>query len=69
MNSDGSTIQTTGYVTDVLNAASVAFLKSRHEKPFLLYLSHKAIHPETAQAADGKLPIPRRPLHSGAAAS
>jgi N-acetylglucosamine-6-sulfatase len=58
VNDEGKTLQTKGYVTDVLNSKSVEYVRQRHEKPFLLYLSHKAIHPETAQAADGKLSDP-----------
>jgi len=58
VNDDGVAVQTRGYVTDILNEQSVAFLRQPHTRPFLLSLSHKAIHPETAQAADGKLSDP-----------
>lgn len=58
VNDDGAEVETKGYVTDVLNAESVKFLRHKRDRPFLLYLSHKAIHPETAQAADGKLSDP-----------
>lgn len=58
VNDNGTIRQTVGYVTDVLTEKSVEFVLQPHEQPFLLYLSHKAIHPETAQAADGKLSDP-----------
>ena len=58
VNDNGQPVQTAGYVTDILNAKSVEFVRQKHSQPFLLYLSHKAIHPETAQAADGKLSDP-----------
>ncbi|MBX7166431.1 MAG: sulfatase [Pirellulales bacterium] len=58
LNVNGTVRPTTGHVTDVLNRAAVEFLEREHAKPFLLYLAHKAIHPETAQRADGTLTDP-----------
>ncbi|BBO32795.1 arylsulfatase [Lacipirellula parvula] len=58
VNDDGKEVQRTGYVTDVLNEESVKFLRTKHAKPFMFYLSHKAIHPETYQGPDGKLSDP-----------
>ncbi|WP_435018197.1 sulfatase family protein [Tundrisphaera sp. TA3] len=59
LNVDGATVPTSGYVTDVLVDRSLAFLeKPGDARPFLLYLSHKGLHPETAQAADGTLSDP-----------
>lgn len=58
VNDDGKEVQRTGYVTDVLNEESVKFVKQKHDEPFLLFLSHKAIHPETYQGPDGKLSDP-----------
>jgi N-acetylglucosamine-6-sulfatase len=58
VNDDGRDVQTKGYVTDVLNEQSLDFVRQPRQRPFMLYLSHKAIHPETAQAADGKLSDP-----------
>jgi N-acetylglucosamine-6-sulfatase len=76
VNDDGQEVQRPGYVTDVLNEESVKFLQQKRDKPFLLFLSHKAIHPETYQGPDGKLsdptlsnfiPAPRhRDLYAGA---
>jgi len=47
-----------GYFTDILNQFAVDFLKRKHTKPFLLYISHKAVHPELTQNADGSLSDP-----------
>lgn len=58
VNDDGRDVQTKGYVTDVLNEQALDFVRQPRQRPFMLYLSHKAIHPETAQAADGKLSDP-----------
>ncbi len=51
-------VQTKGYVTDVLNHRALEFVQQDHDKPFMLFLSHKAIHPETFQGPDGKLSDP-----------
>lgn len=58
VNDNGHEIQTKGYVTDVLNEKGLEFVRGPHSKPFMLYLSHKAIHPETYQGPDGKLSDP-----------
>jgi len=58
LNVNGQVEPTTGYVTDRLNEAALEFVRREHERPFLLYLSHKAIHPETAQRDDGSLSDP-----------
>lgn len=57
-NDNGRDIETKGYVTDILNQESLAFVSKPHDRPFLLYLAHKGLHPETAQAADGSLSDP-----------
>jgi N-acetylglucosamine-6-sulfatase len=58
INLNGRETQAKGYVTDVLNAAAVEFLRRPHDQPFALYLSHKAVHPNTQQRADGSLTDP-----------
>jgi N-acetylglucosamine-6-sulfatase len=58
VNDDGHDVQTHGYVTDLLNAKTIDFIRQRHSRPFFVYLSHKAMHPETKQAADGTLSDP-----------
>ena len=58
VNDDGHDVQTHGYVTDLLNAEAVDFIRQKHSRPFFVYLSHKAMHPEPKQAADGTLSDP-----------
>src|SRR4051794_19748853 len=58
VNDDGRNVQTHGYVTDILNEMSLEFIRKSHARPFFVYLSHKAMHPETSQGPDGKLSDP-----------
>lgn len=66
LNVDGRRIPTKGYITDVLTDYAIEFLKAQDGKaPFLLYLSHKAVHAEFVPAprhrgryADVKLKYP-----------
>lgn len=58
INLNGKVTETKGYVTDRLTDHALEFLKRPRSKPFLLYLSHKALHPETIQRADGSLSDP-----------
>ncbi|MSV27962.1 MAG: DUF4976 domain-containing protein [Bryobacterales bacterium] len=44
LNIDGKQVKNEGYMTDLLNGHAVDFLKQKHEKPFLLYVAHKAVH-------------------------
>lgn len=55
INDDGKSVKPTGYITDILNGYAVEFIKRRHDKPFLVYLAHKAIHPEVTQNNDGSV--------------
>ena len=41
---DGTRVKTPGYLTDLLTDHAVEFIRRRHSKPFLLYLSHKGVH-------------------------
>ena len=54
-NEDGASVKSSGYITDILNNYAVEFIKRRHDKPFLIYLAHKAIHPEVMQHGDGSV--------------
>jgi N-acetylglucosamine-6-sulfatase len=47
-----------GYFTDILNEYALDFLKRKHTRPFLLYIAHKAVHPDLIQNADGSLSDP-----------
>ena len=58
LNVDGKNKHELGYVTDILHQHAVTFLNEARTKPFLLYFSHKALHPETIQRADGSLSDP-----------
>jgi N-acetylglucosamine-6-sulfatase len=58
VNDGGHEVKTSGYVTDLLNGKSVEFIRGKRSRPFLLYLSHKAMHPEVYQGPDGKLSDP-----------
>jgi N-acetylglucosamine-6-sulfatase len=53
LNIDGTRTPTTGYVTDILTDFSVEFIDQHADEPFLLYVSHKAMHPNIFQADDG----------------
>jgi N-acetylglucosamine-6-sulfatase len=51
----GAEREVKGYVTDLLNARAVEFLARRREKPFALFLAHKAVHPDVQQKQDGTI--------------
>lgn len=55
INEDGKSVKPAGYITDLLNGYAVEFIKRRRDKPFLVYLAHKAIHPEATQNNDGSV--------------
>ncbi len=59
-----------GYTTDLLTDRAVAFIQRPRDRPFLVYLAHKAVHPDVEQRDDGSvgaslgyIPAPR---HRGA---
>jgi len=59
-----------GYTTDLLTDRAVAFIRRPRDRPFLVYLAHKAVHPDVEQRDDGSIgtslgyiPAPR---HRGA---
>jgi N-acetylglucosamine-6-sulfatase len=55
LNDNGREVAGKGYVTDIFSDRAVAFLKKPRDKPFCLYLSHKAVHPDLEQRADGSI--------------
>lgn len=57
-NVNGRRQRIPGYFTDILNRFALDFVKRAHPKPYLLYLSHKAVHPDLVQNADGSLSDP-----------
>ncbi|HSR52525.1 MAG TPA: sulfatase [Acidobacteriota bacterium] len=42
-----------GYLTDILTERALSFIDQEREGPFMLYLAHKAIHPDIQQLDDG----------------
>jgi N-acetylglucosamine-6-sulfatase len=58
LNEDGRVAKVPGYVTDLFNDRAVAFLGRPRTKPFLLFVAHKAVHPDLTQFADGRLSDP-----------
>ena len=62
LNVDGQHVQTKGYTTDLLTDYVEGFMDRSPDQPFLVYLAHKAIHPNVIQRDDGSLvPIPGQP--------
>ena len=58
LNVDGVRRQFKGHTTDVLNEKASAFISKEREKPFCLYVAHKALHPELTQRDDGSITDP-----------
>jgi N-acetylglucosamine-6-sulfatase len=58
LNVNGKRVRVSGYATDILNERAVEFIKRPHTRPFVLYLSHKAVHPNLEQRADGSISDP-----------
>ncbi|MDZ7647273.1 MAG: hypothetical protein U5K54_08865 [Cytophagales bacterium] len=54
-NINGEQKIVSGYVTDILTEYALAFINKAKEKPFMLYLSHKALHPNHHQRDDGSV--------------
>jgi N-acetylglucosamine-6-sulfatase len=62
LNVDGKRVRVPGYVTDVLTDYVERFIQDAGSRPFLVYLAHKAIHPNVVQLDDGKVvPLPGQP--------
>ena len=43
-NVDGQQVKREGYVTDLITDYSLDFIKQNKDRPFFLYMSHKAVH-------------------------
>jgi len=54
---DGRIHTVAGYLTDVLTDRAVTFIENDRDadKPFFLYIGHKAIHPDAVQLDDGSV--------------
>jgi len=59
LNENGRRVKHTGHTTDVLNAKAAAFVRTKRDRPFCLYLAHKALHPELIQYDDGSISDPK----------
>jgi N-acetylglucosamine-6-sulfatase len=73
MNVDGKRIDADGYMTDILARHAADFIREKREKPFCLYLAHKAVHGPFTPAERHKAdytsdPILRRPNYHHEAA-
>jgi N-acetylglucosamine-6-sulfatase len=55
LNINGEFQTVKGYVTDILTEHSLRFINQKRDQPFLLYLAHKALHPNITQRDDGKV--------------
>ena len=53
LNVDGERLEVKGYVTDILTDYVERYIQRVTDRPFLVYLAHKAIHPNTIQNDDG----------------
>ncbi|MBP90740.1 MAG: acetylglucosamine-6-sulfatase [Planctomycetaceae bacterium] len=58
INLNGKRVKEKGHTTDVLNRHAVEFVNRQDEKPFCLYIAHKALHPELTQYDDGSISDP-----------
>ena len=54
LNINGTRREHQGYTTDILTDYAVEFLRGEHDRPFMLYLSHKAV----ALAVHSRRPSP-----------
>ncbi|MBI3791327.1 MAG: sulfatase-like hydrolase/transferase [Gemmatimonadetes bacterium] len=52
---DGALHKVKGYTTDLLTDRAVAFIRREAAHPFLVYLAHKAVHPDVVQRNDGSI--------------
>ncbi len=55
LNIDGQRQVIEGYTTDILTDFAIDFINQERHEPFLLYLSHKALHPNFVQHDDGSV--------------
>lgn len=52
-NVNGTRIRESGYVTDLLTDHAVRFIRESRQAPFMVFLAHKALHPNVIQRDDG----------------
>ena len=63
---DGRLHEVEGYTTDLLTERAIDFIERDRDGPFLVYIAHKAVHPDVTQFDDGStggsrgyIPAPR----------
>lgn len=54
---DGRMHRVEGYVTDIFTDRAIDFATRKRSKPFMVYIGHKAIHPEIQQLDDGSVAL------------
>jgi arylsulfatase A-like enzyme len=54
---DGRIHVVEGYITDVLTDRAVSVIEGDRERPFFIYIGHKAIHPDAIQLDDGSVDL------------
>jgi arylsulfatase A-like enzyme len=54
---DGAERAVPGYVTDLLSDRAVAYVRRKRQRPFALFLAHKAVHPDVQQRQDGSIDV------------
>lgn len=55
---ENDTLETAnGYITDLLTNRAIGFIGKKRNKPFFMYLGHKAIHPDAVQLNNGALDL------------
>ena len=52
---DGRLHKVDGYITDLLTDRAVEFVGRKRDRPFMLYIGHKAVHPDARQLNDGSV--------------
>ena len=55
LNVDNERLVAKGYVTDILTEYVVNFMRRSQGKPFMVFLAHKALHPNVQQRDDGSV--------------
>ncbi len=63
---NGALHEVKGYMTDLLTDRALDFIKGKNDKPFFLYIGHKAIHPEVKQKDDSTIDFSVRPKYQAA---
>ncbi|MBI1357142.1 MAG: sulfatase-like hydrolase/transferase [Acidobacteria bacterium] len=55
VDDNGEAKKMEGYATDIFSERAAEFIRRERDAPFALYLSHKAVHPNIFQNADGSI--------------